>query len=107
MSVAAAGALLVPHGAAQILSGSWAGSLLRPRRVPRDAVGRRGINTAAIVLIAAVHSSPAFVFPSEHVYVVAFAVPACVTAGAVACAPAMPRLPRSDRDEPDVQAGVP
>jgi MFS family permease len=167
MSVAAAGALLIPHGAVQIVSGSWAGSLCGRVGSRATLLGGAGINTATIALIAAVHNSPGSlllagavlglgqalaltamanlvvaavpghdvgiatginmvmrtigmalgsavsaailagstgsVFPSEHAYVVAFAVAACVTAGAVACALALPRLPRPDRGEPDVQ----
>jgi MFS family permease len=158
MSVAAAGALLIPHGAVQIIFGPWAGSLCS--RVGSRAVllGGAGINTATMAVIAAVHDSAASLllagavlglgqalaltamanlvvaavpghdvgiatginmvmrtvgmalgsalsaailvdrtgstFPSDDAYVVAFAVAACVTAGAVACALAIPRLPR-------------
>jgi MFS family permease len=170
MSVAAAGALLIPHGAVQIVFGSWAGSLCG--RVGSRAIllGGAGINTATMAVIAAVHDSPASLllagavlglgqalaltamanlvvaavpghdvgiatginmvmrtvgmalgsalsaailadgtgatFPSDHAYVVAFAVAACVTAGAVACALAIPRLPRPDRGGRDVQAAT-
>jgi MFS family permease len=45
-------------------------------------------------------------FPSDHAYVVAFAVAACVTAVAVACALAIPRIPRPDRGGRDVHAAT-
>jgi predicted MFS family arabinose efflux permease len=170
ISVAAAGALLIPHGAVQIVFGSWAGSLCG--RVGSRAIllGGAGINTATMAVIAAVHDSPASLllagavlglgqalaltamanlvvaavpghdvgiatginmvmrtvgmalgsalsaailadgtgstFPSDHAYVVAFAVAACITAGAVACALAIPRLPRPDRGGRDVHAAT-
>jgi MFS family permease len=170
MSVAAAGALLIPHGAVQIVFGRWAGSLCG--RVGSRAIllGGAVINTATMAVIAAVHDSPASLllagavlglgqalaltamanlvvaavpghdvgiatginmvmrtvgmalgsalsaailadgtgstFPSDHAYVVAFAVAACVTAGAVASALAIPRLPRPDRGGRDVHAAT-
>jgi MFS family permease len=170
MSVAAAGALLIPHGAVQIVFGPWAGSLCA--RVGSRAILFAGavINTATMALIAAFHDSAASLllagavlglgqalaltamanlvvgavpahdvgiatginmvmrtvgmalgsalsaailadgtrsaFPSDDAYVVAFAVAACVTAGAVACALAIPRLPRPDRGGRDVQTAT-
>jgi MFS family permease len=170
ISVAASGALLIPHGAVQIVFGPWAGSLCG--RVGSRAILLAGacINTATMALIAAFHDSVASLllagavlglgqalaltamanlvvaavpahdvgiatginmvmrtvgmalgsalsaailadstgstFPSDHAYVAAFAVAACVTAGAVACALAIPRLPRPDRDGRDVQTAT-
>jgi MFS family permease len=154
LSVSAAGALLIPHGATQILVGPWAGSLCSRIGSRTMLLIGAGINTATTAAIAVAHDSVAALLlsggilgvgqacaltamanlivasvaredvgiatgintvmrtigmavgsalsaailaagggalPTEHAYVVAFAVAAVVTAGAVACAVALPR----------------
>jgi MFS family permease len=61
LSVALAGALLVPHGLAQVVAGPWTGSLcarIGPRRV---LIAGTALNTVAMLGIARVHTSPAAV----------------------------------------------
>jgi MFS family permease len=157
LSVAAAGALLIPHGALQILVGPRAGELCSRIGSRATLLLGTALNTATMVAITAVHGSaaalligggllgvgqalaltamanlivaaaprrdvgvatgmnavmrtvgmalgsalsaailagataPGGAYASEHGYVVAFAVAACATAGAVACAAALPR----------------
>jgi MFS family permease len=76
--------------------------------VAQDEVGiATGINTVmrtigmavGSALSAAILAAGGDVLPSDHAYVVAFALAACVTAGAVACATALPR-DRAPRAEP-------
>jgi hypothetical protein len=159
LSVAAAGALLIPHGAVQIAVGPWAGSLCGRIGSRATLLIGTAVNTATMAAVTAVHGSPASLavagcvlgigqafaltamanlivaavpqgevgiatgmnsvmrtvgmalgsalsatilagntipggaYASEHGYVVAFAVAACATAGAVACAAALPRRP--------------
>jgi MFS family permease len=156
LSVAAAGALLVPHGAVQILIGPAAGDLCARIGARATLVIGTALNTVTMAGIAAAHGSvaallvggtmlgvgqpmaltamanlivatapqrdvgiatgmnavmrtmgmalgsalsaailagataPGAAFASEHGYVVAFAVAACATAGAVVCAAALP-----------------
>jgi MFS family permease len=68
--------------------------------VAQDEVGvATGINTVmrtmgmalGSALSAAILSAGGGVLPSDHAYLIAFAVAACITAGAVGCAVALPR----------------
>jgi len=59
LSVAAAGALLIPHGAVQILAGPGAGDLCSRIGSRATLMVGTALNTATMVVITAVHRSVA------------------------------------------------
>jgi MFS family permease len=59
LSVAAAGALLIPHGAVQILVGPWAGSLCARIGSRATLLLGAALNTSTMVAVTAVHGSAA------------------------------------------------
>jgi len=155
LSVAASGALLIPHGVAQILAGPWTGGLCARIGSRATLIIGTSVNATTMAAITAVHGSPLSLLvgggvlglgqalsltamanlviatvgagdvgiatgingvmrtvgmalgsamsagilasgsagglPTDHAYAVAFAVAACVTAGAIVCALAIRR----------------
>jgi MFS family permease len=59
LSVAAAGALLIPHGVAQIVVGPWVGSLCGRIGPRATLMSGAGLNAATIVAMTVEHSTPA------------------------------------------------
>jgi predicted MFS family arabinose efflux permease len=57
LSVAAAGALLIPHGVAQILAGPWTGALCARAGSRATLILGTAINTATMAAITAFHGS--------------------------------------------------